>query len=148
MLLEQDAAMGGGALLDPRWRAWRATQVAALAGLANVQCLARCCVVGAYGHGVYAALETLDPAESARFHGLRERLRVIRARRLLLSTGATGAHCLSGQCASRRDAAGAALVYLCCYGVAVGGSTGVLPTPDEATRPRLNSARPASPVPA
>ena len=54
----------------------------------TLRCLTRTTVLGAYGHGVFGALERLSPQECAKFGGLRERLRVIRARRVLLATGA------------------------------------------------------------
>src|SRR5208282_670745 len=62
LLVDQDVAMGGGSLLDARWRSWRETMVATLAGLDSVRCLSRTVVVGAYGHGVFGAIETLAPA--------------------------------------------------------------------------------------
>ena len=48
----------------------------------------RTTVLGAYGHGVFGAHETLSAAERAQCGGLRERLRVIRARRVVLACGA------------------------------------------------------------
>ena len=66
MLAEEDVVLGGGSLLDPRWSAWREATCRALAADASVRCLTRTAVIGAYGHGVYAALETLAPAESGR----------------------------------------------------------------------------------
>jgi len=78
ILADQDVVAGGGTLLDPRWTAWRDALRAALARSPTLRCLTRTTVLGAYGQGVFAALETLAPEESARFGGLRERLRVIR----------------------------------------------------------------------
>jgi len=133
MLLEQDAALGGGTLLDRRWQAWRVAMIAALAGLENVRRLPRSCVVGAYGHGVYAALETLAPEESARFHGLRERLRIIRASRVLLATGAIERLiAFPGNDLPGVMLAGAALAYLRRYGVAVGARPAYFLNSDEA----------------
>src|SRR5207237_1316224 len=74
--------------MAPGWAAWRVSMCTRLAGLATVRCLPRTTVLGAYGHGVFGALETLSPAEAARFDGLRERLRIIRARRVVFATGA------------------------------------------------------------
>ena len=133
MLLEQDAAMGGGSLHDRRWQAWREASIAALDRLHNVRQLPRSCVVGAYGHGVYAALETLSSGESARFHGLRERLRIIRARRVLLTTGAIERLiAFPGNDLPGVMLAGAALAYLRRYGVAVGAHPAFFVNSDEA----------------
>jgi methylglutamate dehydrogenase subunit C len=121
IIAEQDVVPGGGTLLDPRWNAWRERIRAALAGLATVRCLLRTTVLGAYGHGVFGALETLSASEAQRFGGLRERLRIMRVRRVILASGA----------AERLIAfpdndvpgvmlAGAALSYLRRYGVAPG----------------------------
>jgi sarcosine oxidase subunit alpha len=120
VLLAEAGALGGGMLLDEGWTDWRHAAGAALAGDA-VRCLARTTVIGAYGHGVFAALEELSPEESARFGGLRERLRIIRARRLLLATGAIERLiAFPGNDVPGVMLAGAALAYLRRYGVAVG----------------------------
>jgi methylglutamate dehydrogenase subunit C len=133
MLLEQDAAMGGGSLLDPRWQAWREALIATLGKLDNVRRLERSCVVGAYGHGVYAALETLSPEESGRCGGLRERLRIIRARRVLLATGAIERLiAFPGNDVPGVMLAGAGLAYLRRYGVAVGARPAFFLNSDEA----------------
>ena len=88
LVAEQDVVVGGGALLDARWDEWRAQHEAQLSQLEAVRTLTRTAVLGAYGHGVFGALETLAAEESARFHGLRERLRIVRVRRVLLAGGA------------------------------------------------------------
>ncbi len=121
MLTDQDVVLGGGSLLDVRWSAWRESLCAGLAGLATVRCLPRTTVLGAYGHGVFGALETLSPAEAARFDGLRERLRIIRARRVVFATGALERLiAFPGNDLPGVMLAGAALQYLRRYGVAVG----------------------------
>ncbi len=121
MLTEQDVALGGGSLLDARWSAWREGQCARLAGLATVRCLPRTTVLGAYGHGVFGALETLSPPEAARFDGLGERLRIIRARRVVFATGALERLiAFPGNDRPGVMLAGAAHQYLRRYGVAVG----------------------------
>ena len=121
MLTEQDVALGGGSLLDARWSVWRESLCAGLAGLATVRCLPRTTVLGAYGHGVFGALETLSPSEAARFDGLRERLRIIRARRVLFATGALERLiAFPGNDLPGVMLAGAAHQYLRRYGVAVG----------------------------
>ena len=92
-----------------------------------MRCLPGTTVLGAYGHGVFGALETLAPARGARFGGLRERLRVIRARRVVLATGAVERLiAFPGNDPPGVMLAGAALAYLRRYGVAVGRAPGVL----------------------
>src|SRR5256886_1973641 len=121
MLTDQDEVLGGGSLLDARWSPWRESLCAGLAGLATVRCLPRTTVVGAYGHGVFGALETLSPSEAARFDGLRERLRIIRARRVVFATGALERLiAFPGNDLPGVMLAGAAHQYLRRYGVAVG----------------------------
>jgi heterotetrameric sarcosine oxidase alpha subunit len=133
MLAEQDAVLGGGSLLDPRWRAWREGICAKLAGLATVRCLPRTTVLGAYGHGVFGALEALTPADAARFGGLRERLRIIRVKRVVFATGALERLiAFPGNDVPGVMLAGAALSYLRRYGVAVGRRPAFFLNTDEA----------------
>jgi methylglutamate dehydrogenase subunit C len=121
MLLEQDGILGGGALLDPRWQEQRERTAAALTTFDGLRCLPRTTVIGAYGHGVFGALETLTPPESKLFGGMRERLRVIRARSVIFATGAVE-RLVAFPDNDRPGVmlAGAALGYLRRYGVAVG----------------------------
>ena len=133
MLAEQDVVLGGGALLDERWTAWRETICAALAGCATVRCLPRTTVVGAYGHGVFGALETLAPGAIAAFGGLRERLRIIRVRRVIFATGALERLiAFPGNDRPGVMLAGAALGFLRRYGVAVGRRPAFFLNSDEA----------------
>src|SRR3984885_12594227 len=121
VLAEQDAVLGGGALLDARWAEWRESTCAAFAGLPQVRCLPRTTVLGAYGHGVFGALETLAGADAASRGGLRERLHVIRARRVIFATGAIERLiAFPGNDLPGVMLAGAALAYLRRYGVSVG----------------------------
>ena len=121
LLAEQDVVLGGGALLDARWSDWRESTCAALAQLPQVRSLARTTVLGAYGHGVFGALETLAGADAAAVGGLRERLRIIRARRVIFATGAIERLiAFPGNDLPGVMLAGAALGYLRRYGVAVG----------------------------
>jgi sarcosine oxidase subunit alpha len=94
VLLVESEPAPGGSLLDRREplagvppRAWIASLASALAALPNARLLARATVVGAYDHGVFAALEELDGASSVG-RRLRQRWWRIRARRALLATGA------------------------------------------------------------
>ena len=133
ILTEQDLIPGGGTLLDARWSAWRDATRAALALLPGVQCLTRTTVLGAYGHGVFGALETLSAEERARFGGRRERLRVMRVRRVLLATGALERLiAFPGNDVPGVMLAGAALAYLRRYGVAVGRRPALFVNNDEA----------------
>jgi len=133
LLAEQDVCLGGGTLLDERWGAWRERAGAALRASPGVRCLTRTAVLGAYGHGVFGALESLDAEESRRFGGLRERLHVIRARRVLLACGELERLlAFSGNDVPGVMLAGAALAYLRRYGVAVGRQPTLFTTNDEA----------------
>ena len=158
LLVDEDAVLGGGSLLDDRWTCWREAACKASAGLASVRCLTRTAVIGAYGHGVYGALETLTPAESARAGGLCERLRVVRARAAILATGAIERLiAFPGNDVPGVMLAGAAHKFLRRYGVAVGRRPGVLsqfgrslrsacmpmPRPALAPRRRSTCARPS-----
>jgi sarcosine oxidase subunit alpha len=121
ILAEQDVALGGGTLLDTRWSAWREAMTLKVLRQRTVHCLTGTTVLGAYGHGVFAALETLSADESATFGGLRERLRIIRARQVVLATGALERLiAFPGNDRPGVMLAGAALSYLRRYGVAVG----------------------------
>ena len=121
LLVDQDCVLGGGTLLDPRCRSWRAARETDLAGTPAVRTLTRTAVIGAYGHGVFGALQTLSAEESALFGGLRERLRIIRARRVVVATGAVERLiAFPGNDVPGVMLAGAALGYLRRYGVAAG----------------------------
>jgi methylglutamate dehydrogenase subunit C len=133
LLVEQDVVLGGGTLLDERWRAWRDGACSALASQPQLRCLTRTAVLGAYGHGVFGALETLTPEESRRFGGVRERLHVIRARRVLIATGATERLvAFGGNDVPGVMLAGGALGYLRRYGVAVAERPALFANSDEA----------------
>jgi methylglutamate dehydrogenase subunit C len=133
ILADQDPVLGGGSLLDARWSAWRQRMCSDLAGLPTVRCLPHTAVLGAYGHGVFGALQTLAGAESARFGGLRERLRIIRCRRVVIATGALERLiAFPGNDVPGVMLAGAALAYLRRYGVAVGRRPAFFLNTDEA----------------
>ena len=133
ILAEQDAVPGAGTMLDARWSAWRESVCTALTRLPTVRPLMRTAVLGAYGHGVFGALETLSPEERSRFGGLRERLHVIRARRVLLATGALERLiAFPGNDVPGVMLAGGALAYLKRYGVAVGRRPALFANNDEA----------------
>jgi heterotetrameric sarcosine oxidase alpha subunit len=133
LLAEQDVVLGGGTLLDARWNAWREATLSQLAELPTARCLPRTTVLGAYGHGVFGALETLAPAEAARFGGLRERLRIVRVKRVLLACGAAERLiAFPGNDVPGVMLAGAVLAYLRRYGVAAGARPAFFLNNDEA----------------
>jgi sarcosine oxidase subunit alpha len=133
MLAEQDSVPGGGTLLDERWQGWRERVLAALSRLGTVRSLPATTVLGAYGHGVFGALETLSAPEAARFGGLRERLHVIRARRVVLASGALERLiAFPGNDVPGVMLAGAGLGYLRRYGVAAGRRPAFFVNNDEA----------------
>ena len=120
LLLEQDLVLGGALLLDERCTAWRDCTLTAIGRYPTVRTLTRTAVIGAYGHGVFGALETLPPGDAAG-GGMRERLRVIRAKRVVLATGAQERLiAFPGNDIPGVMLAGAGLAYLRRYGVAVG----------------------------
>lgn len=121
LLVERDTIVGGGTLLDPRWQAWRDATSRAFEALPNLRVLARSQVIAAYDHGVFGAVETLDDRGSQGTGLPRERLHLIRARRVLLASG-TNERMIACVNNDRPGVmlAGAALAYLRRYGVAVG----------------------------
>ncbi|HMD58466.1 MAG TPA: 2Fe-2S iron-sulfur cluster-binding protein, partial [Steroidobacteraceae bacterium] len=132
LLVDQDVAMGGGSLLDARFTSWREAMLATLAGLDSVRCLSRTAVVGAYGHGVFGAIETLAP-DAIAASGLRERMRIIRARRVIIATGSVERLiAFPGNDVPGVMLAGAALGYLRRYGVAVAHQPAFFLNTDEA----------------
>ncbi|HUA90224.1 MAG TPA: 2Fe-2S iron-sulfur cluster-binding protein [Steroidobacteraceae bacterium] len=131
LLLEQDVVAGGGSLLDERWGPWREARLREIQSQARL--LTRTAVLGAYGHGVFGALETLSPQDSARQGGLRERLHVVRARRVLIACGATERLiAFPGNDVPGVMLSGAALEYLRRYGVAAGSRPLLFTNNDEA----------------
>ncbi|MBV9345962.1 MAG: (2Fe-2S)-binding protein [Gammaproteobacteria bacterium] len=116
VLAEQDVRLGGGALLEPEARPWCDRLAADLAHMGHVRCLTRTAVLGAYGHGVFAAREALPDGP-----GPSERLWVLRVRRLVLATGAVERLvAVAGNDRPGVMLAGAALAYLRRYGVVPG----------------------------
>jgi len=134
LLLEQDFELGGGLLLAPAWDAWRATQIDALAAMPEVRVLPRTTVVGYYDGNVLGAVERVSDHLAAPAAGdVRQRFWTIRARQVVLATGAIE------QLAAFPDndrpgvmLAGAALAYVRRYGVAPGWRAVVFATNDDA----------------
>jgi heterotetrameric sarcosine oxidase alpha subunit len=89
ILAEQDFELGGGLLLDPRYDAWRNDIVAALSAMPELRILARTTVFGYYDQNVLGAVERVaDHLPVPPAHGVRQRYWVIRAKQVVLATGA------------------------------------------------------------
>ena len=118
ILAEQDSVAGGGALLDRTAAVWASGMAAALPdGVLRT----RMAVVGAYGHGVFVAVERVaDHLAQPGPHQPRQRLHIIRARRAILATGAVERLlAFPGNDRPGVMLAGAALTYARRYGVGV-----------------------------
>ncbi len=89
ILCEQDFELGGGLLVSPEHEAWRAAEIKALVAKPDVTLLPRTTVFGLYDHGVAGALERVSDhlAEPAAYE-VRQRTWTIRARHIILATGA------------------------------------------------------------
>ena len=120
-LADAQRELGGGTCLDSRWQPWRDSMCASLEGMSHVRRHPATTVIGAYGHGVFAAMQELSPDESVHVDGMRERLRIVRARRVLFATGAVERLiAFPGNDRPGVMLSGAALDYLRRFGVAVG----------------------------
>jgi methylglutamate dehydrogenase subunit C len=132
ILCERDTLLGGGLLLDPALESWRGDMIAALEAMPEVTILKRTNVFGYYDHNCLGAIEKLSdgpPGEGE----IRQRYHVIRARQVVLATGATER--LIAFADNDRPGvmmAGAALVYLRRFGVAPGRRAVVFTNNDSA----------------
>ncbi len=89
ILAEQDFELGGGLLLEREHEAWRESTVSALQELPEVRLLPRTTVFGYYDHNVLGAVERIaDHLPAPPEHGVRQRYWVIRAKQVVLATGA------------------------------------------------------------
>ena len=89
ILAEQDFELGGGLLLEREHEAWRESTVSALQELPEVRLLPRTTVFGYYDHNVLGAVERVaDHLPVPPEHGVRQRYWVIRAKQVVLATGA------------------------------------------------------------
>jgi sarcosine oxidase subunit alpha len=89
MLCEQDFLLGGGLLASPAHEPWRKDTIAALEAMPEVTLLPRTTVFGYYDHNVVGALERVaDHQPEPPPHTPRQRYWTIRARRIVLATGA------------------------------------------------------------
>src|SRR5580658_765938 len=120
ILCERESLLGGGLLLDPALEGWRSDMIAALEAIPEVTILKRANVFGYYDHNCLGAIEKLS--DGPRREGeTRQRYRVIRARQVVLATGATE-RLIAFPDNDRPGVmmAGAARVYLSRFGVAPG----------------------------
>ena len=89
ILAEQDFEAGGGLLLEPVLEGWRKQTLAALSAMPDVKVLTRTTVFGFYEHNVLGAVERVgDHLPVPAPHTVRQRYHVIRARQVVLATGA------------------------------------------------------------
>jgi methylglutamate dehydrogenase subunit C len=122
ILADQDALPGGGTLLEPELAPWREAVLADLGTRERVTLLPRTSVVGAYDHGVFAAVERVSDHRGTPEPGQpRQRLWVIRTARTVLATGATERLvAFPGNDRPGVMLAGAVFEYARRYGVAAG----------------------------
>lgn len=144
IVADQDMEPGGGTQLEVAWHGWREETLGRLRSLETVRLWTRTTMIGAYGHGVYGALETRGTAgQDSAF----ERLRVIRASRVVLATGGVERLvAVSGNDLPGVMLAGAALRYLVVYGVCVGRSVVLFTNNDDAYATALEYARRGLPL--
>ena len=89
ILAEQDFELGGGLLNEPSLEVWRQEQVQALADMPDVRVLPRTTVFGYYDHNVLGAIERVsDHLSVPPQHSVRQRFWQIRAKQVVLATGA------------------------------------------------------------
>ncbi|MCL4766571.1 MAG: sarcosine oxidase subunit alpha family protein [Hyphomicrobiaceae bacterium] len=89
ILAEQDFELGGGLLSEPAHDDWRKAQLAALREMPEVRILPRTTVLGYYDHNVLGAAERVsDHLPAPPPHGVRQRFWTIRAKQVVLATGA------------------------------------------------------------
>ena len=120
ILCEREGLLGGGLLLDPALEGWRSTMIAALEAMPEVRILKRTNVFGYYDHNCLGAIEKLSDGPLGEGE-IRQRYHVIRARQVVLATGATERLiAFPGNDRPGVMMAGAALVYLRRFGVAPG----------------------------
>jgi methylglutamate dehydrogenase subunit C len=132
ILCQRDSLLGGGLLLDPALEGWRNTTTVALQAMPEVTVLKRTNVFGYYDHNCLGAVEKLSDGPLGE-GGIRQRYRVIRARQVVLATGATE-RLIAFPDNDRPGVmlAGAALVYLRRFGVAPGRRAMVFANNDSA----------------
>ena len=132
ILCDRDTLPGGGLLIEPAQEAWRAETLAALAAMPEVEVLTRTNVFGYYDHNHLGAVEVLSDGDPVA-HRPRQRRHTIRARQVVLATGATERLiAFPGNDRPGVMMAGAALTYLRRFGVAPGRRAVVFTNNDSA----------------
>ena len=141
ILADEQSELGGGLLSDPYCRidgedawAWLATAAAKLAARANVTVLTRTTVAGYYHQNFLGLVERLsDHIGAPRPDAPRERMWRVRAKRVVLATGAIERPLVfAGNDRPGIMLAGAARTYLNRYGVIVGHRPVVVTSHDSA----------------
>jgi sarcosine oxidase subunit alpha len=150
ILCDEQAEIGGalrhevGAAIDGQdgW-SWARAQMAQLAGMANVRVITRCTAFGYHAQNIVALAERLtDHLASPPPDMPRERMWQVRAKRVVLATGAIERHMVfPGNDRPGVMLAGAARAYLNHYGVAVGKRIGVYTANDSAYHAALDLKR-------
>jgi sarcosine oxidase subunit alpha len=150
ILCDEQAEIGGalryetGASIDGQdgW-SWAKAQMARLAALPNVRVLTRCTAFGYHVQNMVVLAERLtDHIASPDPESPRERMWEVRARRVILATGAIERHMVfPGNDRPGIMLAGAARSYLNHYGVAVGKRIGVYTANDSAYHAALDLKR-------
>jgi sarcosine oxidase subunit alpha len=139
MLVEQDPVLGGGLLDDPAVRVealsgpdWVRRAEATLAGAPDVQVLTRTTAAGYFDHNGLALVERPAP-DPLRPKAPRQRLWIVRARRVVLATGALERPLVfPGNDRPGVMLASAALRYLARFGVLAGERAVVFTNNDSA----------------
>ena len=89
ILADQDFELGGGLLIDHEHEDWRKHVIAELQAMPEVRLMPRTSVFGYYEHNVLGALERVsDHLPTPPKHSVRQRQWVIRAKQVVLATGA------------------------------------------------------------
>ncbi|MCK6452328.1 MAG: sarcosine oxidase subunit alpha family protein [Alphaproteobacteria bacterium] len=134
ILCEQDFELGGGLLLDPAHEAWRAGMIGALLRQSEATVLSRTSVFGYYDGNVLGAIERVaDHLPVPPDHAPRQRFWMIRAREVVLATGALERLiALPDNDRPGVMLAGAALAYLRRFAVAPGERAVMFTNNDEA----------------
>lgn len=131
--VEQDIEPGGELLFDGRHAEWLSEAVGRMTGL-SVNVLTRTTAIGAYDHGIVAAVErTTDHKPVTEREGPRQKLHVIRAGRVIFATGTIDRMiAFPGNDRPGVMLARAAQAYAVRYGVSVGRNVAFFLNNDEA----------------
>ncbi len=147
ILADQDEHLGGGTTLDPDWHPWRAAMLERLSADPLVRLWPRTTVIGAYGHGVFGALQTTRRRAGPAGDIVPETLQIIRAASTVLATGCVERLiALPGNDLPGVMLAGAALRYLVGHGVAPGHRTVIFTNNDDAYATAVESRRRGSAI--